>query len=160
MSEWRNAPGLIEPVIYFENKEGKIIIAPDVRHPTPDGFERKECRTLAEIDKITRQMNSQDKQEWEMLNAKDRARFHDRREAIRTKLRQRMLAVDCSQFERRFIQHAMAYMDRKQEELYRFKLEGYFHQREFDKSSVDTSKVKEAVKMPKLSDRLASVLTQ
>lgn len=172
MSNWRNAPGQIEPVVYFEAprdfhtgtrlvKKGYIIVAPDASHPTPQGYERKECRYLHEVDKLTKKMNEQDAEQFGALMAKDREIMRERREKNRRTLRQRMLAPDCSAYERRFIQGAIEYLDRKEKENTEFQIRGFFVQREYDSPSTDPiDNYGTQVKMPKMSDRLASLLSK
>lgn len=157
----RNAPGTIEAVIYFVNAKGSIIVAPERDHPTPTGFIRKEAKTLAEVDELTRKIHSQDKNHFDDLMEKDRATMRERRERIRGKLRQRMMAVDCSAFERQFIKGALEYLQKKEDDLYRYTYNSYFAAREFDSSSKDPiDNYGKQVQPPKMSDRLAALLTK
>lgn len=162
MTDWRNAPGIIDPpVIFFVNQKGKIIIAPHVDHRTPEGYVRKECKYLHEVDKLTKEMNKQDFNEFRDLMEKDREIMRQRRDKTRRTLRQRMLAVDCTAFEIAFIKGALAHMDVREKEMTEFSIRGYFHAREFDSASTDPiDKHGEQVKVPKMSDRLASLLTK
>ena len=128
----RNARGLIEPVVYFENKEGYVIIAPDSRHPTPESFERRECRYLHEVDKLARRVNQQDKDGWKKLNDRDRRLFFSRRQKIRANLIARKYSAACRPVERMFIDIMLRKMDEREEKLYGQKVEGFFHAREFD----------------------------
>lgn len=156
---YRNAAGTIEPVIYFENKRGRVIVAPDTRHPTPVGYERKECRTLAEVDALTRRVNSQDQAHFDDLMEKDRLIMQSKREKIKATLGQRLLAIDCSAIERSFIKGAFAYFDRKERESAKCVVRGYFSQREYDHPLDGLDPGKQLV-MPKPSDRLAAILTK
>lgn len=161
MTQWRNAPGQIDPpVVYFENARGYLIVAPDVSHPTPQGYERKECKYLHEVDKLTKRMNQQDQDQFAHLMQKDQEIMRQRREKTRSNLRQRMLAHDCSPFERRFIQGALQYLDRKEKENTEFKIRGYFQAREFDSSSGGVEDYGKQVQPAKMSDRLAALLTK
>jgi len=162
MTQWRNAPGIIDPpVIFFENKVGKVIIAPHVDHPTPEGYIRKECKYLHEVDKLTKRMNQQDFNEFSDLMAKDREIMRLRREKTRKTLRQRMLAPDCTAFEIAFIRGALAKMDAREKEMTEFTIKGYFHAREYDSASTDPiDNYGAQVKVPKMSDRLAALLTK
>ncbi len=172
MTQWRNAPGLIDPpIVYFEAprdfqigmkfvRKGFCIVAPDSKHPTPYGYERKECKYLHEVDALTKRMNVQDKEQYECLVAKDQEIMRQRREKTRTTLRQRMLAVDCTPFEKRFIEGALAYLDRKEKETTEFKIRGYFVQREMDSAHAHTDDYGRQLVMPRMSDRLSSLLTK
>jgi hypothetical protein len=150
-------------VIYFENRDHYVIVAPDHRHPTPAGFERRECHTLREIDQLTARLNRQDTDMFTRLMAQDREAIRRRHSEIRSKLGQRLLAADCSSWERMFIQSMYRYMDRKEEELTRCEVRGYFHQREYDSPGRDPveqhGRQLEAT-VPKMSDRLAAALSR
>ena len=172
MADWRNAAGQIDTVIYFQCvkdfwsgtklvKRGHLLIAPDVSHPCPTNYERKECKYLHEVDALTRKMNAQDKDEFGALLEKDRQIMQQRRDKIRSTLRQRLLAVDCTPFERRFILGHLANMERKEKEQSTFRLESFFHQREFDSPTTDPiDKFGKQVQPAKMSDRLAALLTK
>lgn len=148
-------------VVYFENSSGYVIVAPDQSHPTPQGFERKECHHLHEIDSLTRRLNQQDTNMFGRLMANDREQIRAKHTSIRSKLGQRLLAVDCSPVERAFILHMFRYMDRKEEELTRCEVRGYFQQREYDSklAKVDDYGGQLERTVPKMSDRLASLIT-
>lgn len=150
-------------VVWFENKAGYVIVAPDHSHPTPQGFERKECRTLHEIDVLTKRLNRQDTDMFSRLMENDRRQMRAKHEQIRSKLGQRLLAVNCSNVERLFILRHFRYMDQKEKEILKCEVNGYFHQREYDSPGSDPidrhGKQLEAT-TPKLSDRLASLMTK
>jgi hypothetical protein len=145
-------------VVYFENQRGYIIVAPDTSHPTPQGYIRRECHTLREIDLLTRRLNLQDKSMFDNLMEKDRRIMQDKRDSIRSRLRQRMLAADCTNFERRFIRGAFEYLERKEKENTEFQIRGYFTQREFDAKKAGTEDYGKQLVMPRMSDRLAHAL--
>lgn len=147
--------------IYFENANGYVIVAPDHAHPTPQGYERKEARTLHDIDLLTKRLNTQDQNYFNHLMAQDRAQILAKHAQIKSRLGQRLLAIDCSPFERLFIRRSFAYLDRKAADLVKCEVSGYFHQREYDSPGNDPldSYGKQLV-MPKMSDRLASLLTK
>lgn len=150
-------------VAYFVDAHGHILVAPDHRHPTPRGFERREARTLKEVDKLSRILNQQDTSMFSRMWAQDLELMIAQHDRHKTTLRQRLLAVDCGPTERLFIQSAFRYFDQKEEEFKNYKVSGFFHQREFDSPGNDPvdgniSGGKQLV-MPKLSDRLALILS-
>jgi hypothetical protein len=63
--------------------------------------------------------------------------------------------------ERAFIRSAFAYYERKEKEYDNFKVRGYFAQREFDsvRGDIDHAVSGKQLVMPKLSDRLAHILS-
>jgi hypothetical protein len=151
-------------VVYFENKEGYVIVAPDRSHPTPQGFIRRECHHLHEVDRLTRKLQTQDRNMFSRLMEKDRKQIQAKHEQIKSKLRQRLLAVDCSRVERLFILGAFQYLDKKERELLKCEVGGYFHAREFDSTNKyggteDHGRQLEKV-VPKMSDRLAAALSK
>jgi hypothetical protein len=149
-------------VVYFQDANGYVLVAPDRSHPTPAGFERQECHTLREVDDLTRKLNRQDSNMFSHMWEKDRQTMIESHERHRTALRQRLLAPDCGPAERVFIKRAFAYFDKKEEEYKHYHVNGYFHQREYDSPGSDPiekhGRQLEAT-VPKLSDRLASILT-
>ncbi len=149
-------------VVWFEDRQGYVLIAPDRSHPTPNGFERREATTLKEIDKLTARLNRQDTRLFERMWHQDRERMIAEHEKHRTSLNRRLLAHDCSAVERAFIKSAFAYYERKEAEYEHFKVRGYFAQREFDsiRGDIDHALSGKQLVMPKLSDRLAHVLSQ
>lgn len=147
-------------VLYFQNAVGYVIIAPDRSHPCPDGFEKRYCTTLAEIDSLTRKLNRQDTDMFSRMQQKDRAILAARHGQIKAKLGQRLLAVDCTRMERLFIHRMFQYLEKKEAELLKCEVRGYFHQREYDSAGSDpVDKYGTQLKMPKMSDRLASVMS-
>src|SRR5213078_151797 len=118
-------------VIYFENRDGYIIVAPDRSRVTPDGFERMEARTLRDIDKLTDRLYRQDTRQFSVMWYREKAQMVEEHDKHRSKLRQRLMSIDCSQGERLFILSAFAYFDRKEKEYDNYKVRGYFAAREF-----------------------------
>ena len=148
--------------VYFENSSGYVIVAPDHRHPTPSGFERRECRSLRDIDRLTARLHRQDSDMLGRLIAKDREAMRTKHTSIRSKLGQRLLAVDCSPLETLFIRRMFAYLDRKEAELLKCEVHGYFQQREFDSKHACTENYGKQLEAtaPRLSSRLADILTK
>lgn len=149
-------------VLYFVNRAGYVIIAPDQRHPCPSGFEPRYATNLREVDSLTRTLNRQDTDMFSRLMEKDRKAIEHKHAQIRAKLGQRLLAVDCSRIEALFIRRMFAYLDKKEAELRKCEVRGYFHQREYDSPGRDPVEVHgrqlEATQ-PKMSSRLADILT-
>jgi len=51
-----NAAGTHEPMVYYRDSNGSIGIPPSPDSPIPDGYQRLECRTLADADKLAAEM--------------------------------------------------------------------------------------------------------
>ena len=147
-------------VVYFENRDGHVVVAPDRSHPTPHGYIRKAATSLREIDKLSARLNRQDSETFGRMWQQDRQIMIDSHDRHRTSLRQRLLAPDCGPWERLFIQRAFAYFDKKESEYQHYKVSGYFIQREFDSPATDPNEAHgKQIAMPKMSDRLTTTLT-
>lgn len=158
-----NARGLVDkPVVYFENRDGRLILAVSDDHPCPQGFERKEARSLPEIDQLHKRFQTKDRAEWDSLCDKDRAVMQVYRDRNRSRLTQRLMAIDCGPMERALIKSAFAYYAKKEKELYEATVNGYFHAREYDSTSPDPATTGEhdaqLPKSPLPSARLQSSL--
>ena len=110
------ALGTLDPVIYFQDSKGHILMPPvEVgKGPVlalklfeekfkPQGYQWKEAGTLQEVEKLQNQLIAQ---ETRILQAQGQ-RMDNAREASRrvtsSNLRQRMASSSCSQYERDFI---------------------------------------------------------
>lgn len=145
-------------VIWFERADGYVYVPADSSRQTPDGYIRHEATTLKDIDRLTARLNRQDKRQFDQMFEQDylvMKQFHDRK---RTLLQRRMLAADCGLGERLFIQSALKYFDKKEEEALKYTVRGYFHQREFDSKNAKIDDYGKQLSMPKMSARLASEL--
>jgi hypothetical protein len=111
-----HALGTLEPVIYFINAAGHILLPPQEigqgtvtpremyeRRYRAQGYEWREAGTIYEVDKLQSRLVAQ-----ETKTAQGQAQYMDevrekaRRETA-SNLRQRMCSRDCSAFEREFI---------------------------------------------------------
>lgn len=145
-------------VIWFERADGYIYVPADSSRSTPDGFIRREATTLKEIDALTARLNRQDKRQFDQMFEQDYLTMKQSHDRKRTTLQRRMLAADCGPGERLFIQSALRYFDRKEEEALKYTVRGYFHQREFDSKNAKIDDYGKQLSMPKMSARLASEL--
>lgn len=150
-------------VLYFVDRKGYVIIAPDQKHPCPTGFDKRYATSLRDVDKLTATLNRQDTDMFSRLIAKDREAIQIRHAQIKSKLNQRLLSVDCHPNEALFIRSMYRYLDKKEIELSKCEVRGFFHQREYDSPGSDPieqhGRQLEATE-PKMSDRLASLLSQ
>lgn len=96
------------------------------------------------------------------LMAKDREAMQHKHGQIRSKLGQRLLSVDCGWLESLFIRRMFEYLDKKEAELLKCEVRGYFQQREFDSKRACTENYgnQGSTTPPRLSSRLADVLTK
>ncbi len=150
------ARGSLTPVVYFEDKDGKILMPPiqigsDVNHARKAydlkyaalGYEWREARTLAEVDQLQRRLQEATQREAETkLAMTDQVRDMIRKETA-SNLRQRMISSNTPDFERRFI---TAYLnlqeDKRSKHLENFKhREAFLWAREYDSGSKIEDKI-------------------
>src|SRR5271157_4883436 len=109
------AQGSLKPAIYFERKDGYIILAPaekgrdDLARMVyekrygPLGWEWREARNLTELDKLEKRLIAQEEREAaKMIEANSTVRDMVRK-AVASALRQQMVASDTTPYEREFI---------------------------------------------------------
>lgn len=111
------ALGRLNPVIYFENASGDIVLPPiemgtgpelarrcyEERY-RPKGYEWREADTLPDVRRLQQRMVDKDLRE-KRAQGEDMMRIREQqRRATSSNLRQRMTSSDCKPFERDFIQ--------------------------------------------------------
>lgn len=111
------ALGTLDPVIYFKDSKGHIVMPPMEIGQGPalahrcfeerykdKGYEWCEAGTLHEVDRLQKQLVAQESR----IRADQGQRMDDVREAVRREtagnLRQRMQSSSCTPYEREFIQ--------------------------------------------------------
>jgi len=97
------APGQIEPVVYFRNADGRLILAAYTAQPTPDGWMRCEAGTLPEARALERRLQEQDHIEAEREGIRDQLSTAYRRQAIRDKFYARIKSSDASEYEKEYL---------------------------------------------------------
>lgn len=115
--EWR-ALGTLEPIVYFENSRGEIVLPPSTELATyfywhkrdqrgktyrEWGFEWREAGTLEEVDRLQKKLQEQDRRKEEVLLEKDERRGEDLRKRVRDNLYARMVSSGTSEYEKEFI---------------------------------------------------------
>lgn len=131
----RTKLGYLDPIVYFVNREGTIQLPPTSDIPTPRGFDRREADTLAAVDDLQRRLQDQESREWELGMQKDDAALAASREAIRSRLTQRMISSSTTPYERDFIQsYLQVREDRRAHYRSRFEMDQcFFEAREMDR---------------------------
>ncbi len=142
------ALGRLDPVIYYENKKGHLILAPSTDlarmcYEKPNGagkslrsmgYEMREAGTLAEVDRLQKRMVAQEMGTREKWAERDELTYALQWKATGDKLRSRMISKGCSAYERDFIQ---AYLSLREEKRDRHRQRWtetamYLHAREND----------------------------
>ena len=126
-----NAAGVVDKVVYFENKAGHIILAVVHTAPTPTGYVRREVNTPFDIAKLSQRYAKQKQDEFDSQDARVHLREERRIGAIIERLRRRRQQSDCKQFERDFIARAIPMLEPRIDK-HRSKREMCFHQEAYE----------------------------
>jgi hypothetical protein len=116
--------GSIEPVIYFYNyrdpahPEGYLMLAPYTSYPTPPGYERREARTLPEVDKMYEVLVRQERLQWEREYFREEATFGKRQQDLRDRLYARMTSGSTGEYEKDFIKSWLELRNEKKRQKY------------------------------------------
>ena len=165
MSSSRTGYGLgtISATIYFERKDGYIIMPPaEIDNPAltrqiyelhfrTKGWEWRETHTLHDYDKLQEKLVHQEMVRiGKMLDVHDRCREYVR-SAVTENLRRRAVSVGTSPWEREFISHYLKLREEPKRDRYRQALmhrNYYLWAREMDSSA----KVQDKIVMPVLTE--------
>lgn len=123
------ALGTLDPVIYFENASGHILLAPQeigqgINLPRRlfeerykhQGYEWREAGTLPEVQRLQKRLVEQEQRILDKQGYVDEARRRRVHAETASSLRQRMASSSCSAWERDFIKYWLELTDSKQEE--------------------------------------------
>lgn len=152
------ALGTLDPIVYFENSEGAIVLPPETataryfyeghrggsgRTYRELGFEWREAGTLAEIDALQKRLVEQERREAERNAEVDDARSRMIWEKVGASLRARMVSSSTSEYEKEFIR---LYLELREERRARHRqrwLErtSYLWAREFDSGTKATDRI-------------------
>lgn len=123
------ALGTLDPVIYFENASGHILLPPieighgpvvarqllDQRYKH-QGYEWREAGTLADVQRLQKRLIAQEQAILDKQGLADEERRRRVHAETSSNLRQRMASSSCSPWERDFIQHWLLLREAKQDE--------------------------------------------
>lgn len=121
-----------------DHAENKIALPPDSATPCPPGYEEREANTLAEVDRLQRQLQSIEFAKLQREGERDAAQWADRLKAADDRLRTRAASSATTPYERDFIAEWLKLRDEKKREHFRQRFEvdmaaySYFPAREFD----------------------------
>ena len=120
--------GYIEPVVYFVCTRPELtnpqrplnyhLIAPYTGCPNPDGYERREARTLPEARTLERTLVQQEREGWEQEAEVEQAKFAQVSQEIRDRLYARMTSSTTDEWEREFIRLYLQLRDERKAEKY------------------------------------------
>ena len=158
MNRTGRALGTLDPVIYFENASGHILLPPvEIGHGPEtarrlyeeryraQGYEWREAGTLWDVDKLQKRLvdqgNRETRQQREVVSwHRDQGRAQ-----VSSNLRQRMTSADCDAWERDFIRYWLELDDEKKKQFeQRFaERNQYLWAREMDSGTQVADRMKE-----------------
>ena len=127
MNKTGRAPGTVDPVIYFENAKGHVMLPPIEigkglalarrifeERAKPQGYEWREAGTLAAARELQAKLIHQEVIKNDDVR-KDMGQLRrEARQRTAANLRQRMISADCKPFERDFIKEWLLLSEEKQ----------------------------------------------
>jgi hypothetical protein len=129
------ALGTLEPVIFFENSSGEIMLPPTTEDArwlygskySREGWEWREAGTLPEVDRLQKRMVESERRRDEREAQADERSGAQRWQAVSDNLRQRMISSSTSAYEREFIQLYLQLREEKRDRhRQRFKERTYY----------------------------------
>jgi hypothetical protein len=136
--------GQLNPVVYFENRQGVIALPPSTKYALmikdrmrDRGFEFREAGTLAEIDRLQSRMQQQEYRQRQREVENDERLASHVRASVASRLYNRMLSGSTSEYEKEFIRiYLRTREDKREKHRKRFEQDQmYFEAREFDSST-------------------------
>lgn len=105
-----------EVLWYDENPMTKHVIMTSPMTPQRVGYVRHKTNQPKEMDKVFRRISEQERDANEKLIEKIWSRGRGQYEALRSRLKQRLLSADCKEWEKTFIREALQRMDDRDHE--------------------------------------------
>ena len=150
--------GTLNPVVYYENVEGRILLPPTTQDALwmrgemrRRGFEYREADTLDKIDKLQKRMQQQEYDRLERDNERDERKYAFVRAAIRSSLRSRMISKGTSDFEKGFIKDYLVLKEHQKSNWrskFEHRAECMFTLREYDSTKPIQDSVDNVPDMP------------
>lgn len=133
----RNAKGTFNPVVYFEDAKGHMVLPGNAEEESKrgwDGYVRKTAANLAEVDVLQKRLEDQERREMQMQLEHDQKMFSGRRELVRDSLLKTMTRHTTKPYERDFIRQYLDISDQRKRKFYQGhnRINAYFTAREYD----------------------------
>lgn len=109
----RRARGQVEPVVFWLRQDGDLMLAPHTLMTPFPGYEKVECTTVREIEKMSRRMAEQEEGKLKKLKIEELLRAKPRFEEIATNCRLRLAAGCISDADEAVTRSTLASMERK-----------------------------------------------
>lgn len=112
--------------VFFENKEGNIVIPPVIDGPTPRGYQRTEIRSAKDIEAVSKRYAAQKNRMFEVMDDRACARIEAKMAEVRGNLNV-TLARTKSQFEKDFIREMLKRLEADEARVKTRKQEMHLH---------------------------------
>lgn len=110
----------VEPVVYWTNMAGEMMLAPDTRMKPFDGWMRWECNTVSEIESFSRRFAHQEWEKFRSQKVEEHLRSKVRRDAIRANCELRLAKGCVSQTDEMLTRKTLESLKAKDDLLYKF----------------------------------------
>jgi hypothetical protein len=112
-------------MVYFENAAGKVSLPPSVDTPTPDGYARRECHDIFEVERVEKRLQQETMDRREQEAQTDYNTFEEGRRATRRKI---MTLIESSHTDARLRDFLIGWCqlrDEKRREYYKQQINCY-----------------------------------
>ena len=161
MDRTGRALGTLEPIVYFENRAGDIVLPPVTKEGEArwvyeyakdangrtfrdKGYDWREASTLAEVDRLQDRLVEAERRKAENELERDERLLAGKRTDVRSRLYQRLVSSSTSPYEREFIELYLQMREEKRKEIRQRWLErqAYLWAREMDANTKPTDRMK------------------
>jgi hypothetical protein len=108
-----------EAVVYWRNRKGELMIAPDIRMPPFLGWTRIECRTVAEIEEFSRRFAAQEYRKFRNMKVEEHMRSQKKRDQLKANCRLRLAQGCISPADEAMTRKTLESLERKERIFYR-----------------------------------------
>lgn len=113
----RRARGQVEPVVFWHRLDGDLMLAPHTAMKPFPGYQRIECSTIPDINKMSRKMATQEENKLRGLKIEEMLRSLPKWEQIISNCKLRLAAGCISRADEALTRHTLASMERKKAKL-------------------------------------------
>lgn len=96
-------PGSIEPIVFFKDAKGKLMLAAYSAQPTPEGYSREYADTLPAARELEKRLQQQDRDEMEREGIRDLLATSARRKAVRDRMYASINSSATSEYDKEFL---------------------------------------------------------
>jgi hypothetical protein len=113
----RRSRGQVETVVFWERMDGDLMLAPHTAMKPFLGYRKVECSTIADIDRMSRRMATQEENKLRGLKVEEMLRSLPRWEQIISNCKLRLAAGCISRNDEALTRSTLANMERKKAKL-------------------------------------------